>query len=88
MTWMELKEPPQDRGDFIEAPEKNTLEQTEWNLKELLKMRTLNIKTINFDVRIIQNLEAEILKSGYRIQFIPYTGPRMVAYADFYLIKV
>ena len=51
-------------------------------------MRTLNIKAINFDVSIIQNLEAEILKSGYRIQFIPRAGNQRTAYADFYLIKV
>ena len=60
------------------------VEQTESNLRELLKQGISNIKALGFDVCIIQNLQADIGRSGYRVQFMP-TG--LAAYADFYLAK-
>jgi len=85
MTWIQLKEPPENIGDYIGAPDKNTIEQTESNLRELIKQGLSSIKAVAFDVSIIKNLEAEIAKNGYGIQFVP-NG--VASYADFYLVKL
>jgi hypothetical protein len=75
---------PKNIGDYIGAPDKNTYEQTESNLRELIKQRSSNIKAIAFDVGIIRNLENEIAKNRYGVQFIP---GEVASYADFYLVK-
>jgi hypothetical protein len=84
MTWIRLKRPPENIGDYIDAPDMNTLEQTESSLRELIKQGVSNIKGIAFDVSIIKNLENEIADNGYRVQFIP---GEVASYADFYLVK-
>ena len=85
MTWIQLKEPPKDLSNYIGASEGNTPEQSAWNLSELIKLRATSIKAIGFDVSIIKNLETEISKNGYGIQFVP---SELAAYADFYLVKI
>ena len=84
MTRNILKEPPIDWSDYIGAPDRSDLEQTELNLRDLIRMGERKIKAINFDVSIIDNLESEILKEGYMVFVIP---SNVVAYADFYLLK-
>lgn len=85
MTWIKLKEPPENIGDYIGAPDKNTIEQTESNLRELIRQRASHIKAIAFDVSIIRNLENEIAINGYGVQVIP---GEVASYADFYLVKI
>jgi hypothetical protein len=84
MNWIPLKEPPKDLSNYIRASELNTPEQTELNLRGLIKQGTLNIMAIRFDVSIIKNLETEIIKTGYRVQFVP---SEIESYASFYLAK-
>ena len=84
MTWIRLNEPPENIGSYVGAPDKNTVEQTESNLRELIKQGASNIKAIAFDVSIIRNLENEIAKNGFAVQVIP---GKVASYADFYLVK-
>jgi hypothetical protein len=85
MTWIQLTEPPDDSDDYLSASDLNTVELTEGNLRERLKIGTSKIKAIGFDVSIIKNLETELADKGYKIQVIPGD---VFAFADFYLLKI
>jgi hypothetical protein len=87
MTWIQLKEPPQDAVDYIGSPEKSEPGGTEWNIRELMKKGVPKIAAINFDVETIKNLETEIVKNGYKIQVVLNMDPRLGHCADFYLLK-
>jgi len=69
---------------FVGAPDYDTPEKSEQNLRGLIKQGTSNIKAICFDVGIIKNLEKEIFENGYRLLFIPTIKE---CFADFYLVK-
>jgi hypothetical protein len=84
MTWIILKEPPQDLSDFVGAPELDAPEKSAKNLRGLIKQGTSNIKAIRFDVSVIKSLEADIIEHGYRIQVVP---SELESYASFYLEK-
>jgi hypothetical protein len=76
---IETQKPLEKSGGFF-----NTPEQSEQNLKGLIKQGTSNIKANCFDVGIIKNLEKEIIENGYKLQFIPTS---IESFADFYLAK-
>jgi hypothetical protein len=84
MTWIQLKKPPENLSDFVGAPDYDTPEKSEQNLRGLIKQGTSNIKAVCFDVGIINNLEKEIIENGYRVQFVPTIKE---CFADFYLAK-
>jgi hypothetical protein len=85
MTWIQLKQPPEDADVYLKASDLNTVELTEGNLRARLKVGTPKIKAIGFDVSIIKNLETELAANGYKVQVIPGD---VFAFADFYLLKI
>ena len=84
MNWTPLKEPPKDFSDYIGAPELDTPEKSQMNLRGLIKQGTSNIKAIRFDISIIKNLESEIVENGYTVQILP---SEIESFASFYLAK-
>lgn len=82
---IELKKPPQDVAEYIEAKEFETFEKYESNLRELIKQGTSNIAAMRCPLGTITNLKNEITESGYKVQFVQVTG--MTSFADFYLKK-
>lgn len=85
MTWFPLDKEPGDWSEYFETPDKNDPEQTQLNLKALIKKGEFKkICARNFDVSILQNLDSDIIENGYKVQVL--AGP-VASYASFFLVK-
>jgi hypothetical protein len=85
MNWIQLKAPPKNFENYIGTPDGNTPEISERNLRDLMQQKFPNIMAVNFDVSIIKNLESELIKNKYTVQFFP---SEVASYATFFLEKV
>jgi hypothetical protein len=86
MNMVELKQPPKDLSNYVQAPERFNFEEFVLNLRGLIKEGTANIEIEECSLAIIRDLEKVILENGYIVQFIPIPG--MTAHAHFFLKKL
>ncbi len=82
---VELKEPPKDLSNYVQAPERFAFDEFVTNLRGLIREGTANIEIEECSLAIIKDLEKVISEGGYTVQFIHIPG--MTAHAHFYLKK-